>query len=146
MATPNPEREAALAELYNVTSKVTDRCLSFLTANFEKIGTSDCILGDFRRGISDWLMLIEVPNQGTAVPAHIKLGKGAKVIDFIFLLNDGGMEGQLFLHPQFKDGVVSKLTYDLVVAAPVLVNSPEFRAYLGVFSQVSDHPAHKVGP
>lgn len=136
----NPDRDAAIAELYNITTKVVDRCLPFIKDNFEKIGDSDCILGDFRKGIADWFMLIEVPKQNTPMPAHFKLGKDAKMIDFIFLLNDGGMEGQLMLHPQ-PDGT---LNYDLVVSAPVHISSEAFHAYLSIFSKVSGHPAHQV--
>lgn len=138
--TPNPARDAAIAELHAITTKIIDRCLPFIKSSFDKIEDSDCILGDFRKGISDWLMLISVPKQNTPIPAQFKLGKGAKMVDFIFLLNDGGMEGQLALHPQ-PDGSIN---YDFVVTVPVPVASEAFRAYLGIFSAVSDHPAHQV--
>lgn len=117
--------------------------MPFIKEQYDNIGDSDCILADFRKGIADWFMLTTVTKTGLFPPnpalARLDRSKNEKLVDFIFLANDAGIEGSIILRPH-PDGTI---TYKLNVVPPVPLGSPGYENYLYIFGQVSDHPMHR---
>ena len=123
-----------MEELEKVTTHAVDLCLPFVNDNIGLIneGKVTHLLGDFRGGMNEWKTLIQFPRISLfdEEPSY----KDKTKLHFIFLMNDGLIEGIIYLLPN-----QGKLNYAIRVARPISVDDDIFHDRVKLFERVKSN-------
>lgn len=123
-----------MEDLQNITIQATERCLGFIINNIAAIneGKATHLLADFRANKGGWKSLVSFPNSSLQNVTEEQFKDKAKLY-FIFLMNDGSIEGIVYL---LGNNESSKMTFTLKVCVPSPVGSDRFNDRVRIIERV----------
>lgn len=124
--------------LYDISTTMVEKCLPLIKQNYAIIAESDVLCADFRANMGNWMVIATErdleDNPKDTDPTQLSKDK---LLPFIFLANDGVIQGTVNLHP--KDG---KINYDLRVLPPAALHTPTFHECKTILERFPSHPSH----
>lgn len=131
-----------MAELQAILKLMSDNCLSFIRDNIDKIDNRTYLFADFRANAKEWKIITSPKDPNHIMPTFPSSNphNDKKRVYFIYLLNDGVLEGFLYLLPPLIDK--GKLNYGLLLMQGTQ-NINEYGHIINDFESYPGHPLHK---
>lgn len=131
-----------MEDLQKICTTMGDKCLQMIRDNLNIIHLDpiNFLLGDFRANASEWKAIAQpkdIKNVSVSPFPSNNPNSDKRRLYFIFLLNDGLVEGYLFLLQ-----TETVLNYGLYITKVIYPNTKYFTDTIAMFQANKGHPLH----